>query len=252
MKKIKNIILATAATVALCSSSMAFAAAQDTFYGKVAVKGTRLAKNTLSVTAGKDPKAVTAKKAEGANFKYKLKSDTSFAGDVEVGYYFMENVRIGLAYSKYFNPSLKKTQEIDNNATQKVDNTIKSKINAHSLMLNGYVDVADLSMAKIFVGAGAGMSQVSAKVNFSASETDKANGNKVTNTSPSIKLKKSNNFAYKLTTGLAVEMAPNVYGEVFYAWEDLGKTKDYSGDLGKINKISVKGHTAGLGIRFDF
>ena len=194
----KKILLA-AATVATLASSCAYAA-EDTFYVKGQVGWDKL------------------NKVKG------LKSKNNVFLGLGVGYYVMDNVRADLTWDHYFDPKHKGT--ID-------EEKVKLKSKADTLMVNGFVDLFDVSVAKVFAGAGVGMSMISGKI---SDEDD------------SYKIKKKNNFAYAVHLGAATEFAPGVNGELTYSYKDLGKfktPKDYP-SLG-----SLKGHHVAAGVRFD-
>ena len=87
-----------------------------------------------------------------------------------VGYYVMDNVRADLTWDHYFDPKHKGT--IDGEK-------VKLKSKADTLMVNGFVDLFDVSVAKVFAGAGVGMSMISGKI---SDEDD------------SYKIKRKNNF----------------------------------------------------------
>ena len=123
----KKILLA-AATVATLASSCAYAA-EDTFY----VKG-QVAWDKLNKVKG-------------------LKSKNNVFLGLGVGYYVMENVRADLTWDHYFDPKHKGTASI--NGINRAITKLKSK--ADTLMINGFVDLFDVSVAKVFAGAGIGI-----------------------------------------------------------------------------------------------
>ncbi len=149
-----------------------------------------------------------------------------------VGYYVMDKVRADLTFDHYINSHHKGTATYNNN-TQVLDTKLKSQ--ADTLMINGFVDMFDVSVAKIFAGAGVGMSMISAKA------TD-AGSNDTT------KYKKKNNFAYALHLGASTEFAPGISGELTYSYRDMGKfkTPDNAPSLS-----ALKGHHIAAGVRFD-
>jgi opacity protein-like surface antigen len=206
-------IMLTAAAVATLSSSTALASMEDMFYVKVNGGWNKLSKVE------------------------KMKSENSYFGGLGVGYYVMDNVRADLTFDHYFEPKHKATKTV---AGDKITSTLKGKID--SLMLNGYVDLVDVSVAKVFVGAGVGMSQVSGKL-----ITVDTDPNPLTNISDSDNIKKKTNFSYALHVGASTEFAPGVNGELFYSYKDFGKTKKSE----EIKALSYKGHHVGVGIRFD-
>lgn len=195
----KKILLA-AATVATLASSCAYAA-EDTFYVKGQVGWDKL------------------NKVKG------LKSKNNVFLGLGVGYYVMDNVRADLTWDHYFDPKHKGT--IDGEK-------VKLKSKADTLMVNGFVDLFDVSVAKVFAGAGVGMSMISGKI---SDEDD------------SYKMKKKNNFAYAVHLGAATEFAPGVNGELTYSFRDMGKFKKNKDST--ISAPSLKGHHVAAGVRFD-
>ncbi|WHA07048.1 outer membrane beta-barrel protein [Candidatus Megaera polyxenophila] len=195
----KKILLA-AATVATLASSCAYAA-EDTFYVKGQVGWDKL------------------NKVKG------LKSKNNVFLGLGVGYYVMDNVRADLTWDHYFDPKHKGT--IDGEK-------VKLKSKADTLMVNGFVDLFDVSVAKVFAGAGVGMSMISGKI---SDEDD------------SYKIKKKNNFAYAVHLGAATEFAPGVNGELTYSFRDMGKFKKNKDST--ISAPSLKGHHVAAGVRFD-
>lgn len=195
----KKIIL-TATAAAVLSSTTALAAA-DMFYVKANVGWDKMTK-----------------------IKGLKSNNDAFAG-LGVGYYVMDNLRADLAYDHYFNPTFKGTIS---------GTSVKAKVRADSLLINGFVDLFDVSVAKIFAGAGVGMSMISAKLSDNA-------GN-------SVKLKKKNNFAYAIHLGASTEFAPGVNGELTYSYRDMGKFKTPTGSSSFGN---LRGHHVAAGVRFD-
>ena len=195
----KKILLA-AATVATLASSCAYAA-EDTFYVKGQVGWDKL------------------NKVKG------LKSKNNVFLGLGVGYYVMDNVRADLTWDHYFDPKHKGTINGEK---------VKLKSKADTLMVNGFVDLFDVSVAKVFAGAGVGMSMISGKI---SDEDD------------SYKIKKKNNFAYAVHLGAATEFAPGVNGELTYSYRDMGKFKKAKDS--NVSFSALKGHHVAAGVRFD-
>ena len=200
----KKILLA-AATVATLASSCAYAA-EDTFYVKGQVGWDKL------------------NKIKG------LKSKNNVFLGLGVGYYVMDNVRADLTWDHYFDPKHKGTVSIED--VKLSGAKLKSK--ADTLMINGFVDLFDVSVAKVFAGAGIGMSMISGKI---SDEDD------------SYKIKKKNNFAYAVHLGAATEFAPGVNGELTYSYRDMGKFKKAKDS--NVSFSALKGHHVAAGVRFD-
>ena len=196
----KKILLTTAAVLTLATSSAY--AAEDMFYVKGQVGWDKL------------------DKIKG------MKSNNNVFLGLGVGYYVMDNVRADLTFDHYVNPNHKGKYD-------GVSGT-KLKSQADTLMVNGFVDLFDVSVAKVFAGAGVGLSMISTKA--SATNLD------------SVKYKKKNNFAYALHLGASTEFAPGVNGELTYSYRDMGKFKTPK-DVTSLG--SLKGHHVAAGVRFD-
>jgi len=208
----KKLLIATAVSAVL--STTALAGTENMFYVKANVGG------------------IILNKAKDKYTGIKMKGKTAAIFDLGVGYYVMDNTRVDLTFVTPVNPEMKKTGK----ANDGVNTTVKHKGTIYALMANGYVDLFDISVAKVFVGAGVGWSQVKEKM------TDSANGN--------VSSKKKNNAAYQLTLGTAAEVAPGVNAEFAYRWIDFGKTKAKKGEEAN-GTTAYKGHNLLLGIRFD-
>ena len=203
----KKILLTTAAALTIATSTVY--AAEDTFYVKGQVGWDKLDK---------------IQKAKSTN--------DVFLG-LGVGYYVMDNVRADLTFDHYVNPTYK-ISTTENN----VKLTRKVKAHADTLMVNGFVDLFDVSVAKIFAGAGVGMSMLSGKATVNGSD----------GSTTSIKYKKKNNFAYAVHLGASTEFASGVNGELTYSYRNLGKMK---GPKNEKSVGTVKGHHIAAGVRFD-
>ena len=211
----KKIILAAAAATTILTSSAAFAGTEDAFYLKGNVGWNKMRDSTIRGS------------------KFKCKAENSFLLGLGVGYYLMDNVRFDLMFDHFFDPEMKHSFS---GASNKYSSKIKGEINA--LTINGYVDLFDVSIAKIFAGAGVGMAQVKDKFTLTSSPNDGTPAE-----TSSISSKKANNFTYALHLGASMEFAPGVNGDLSYSWKDFGKTKD--------TKVSFKGHNLVFGVRFD-
>lgn len=223
----KKLLLAAATSAAILSST-AFAAEENTFYLKLnagANKMDRIKVKTL------ESKAST-----------KLKSKMTPVLDLGAGYYIMDNVRADLTLGVVFNPEQKKS--VTDNSEKF---TVKSKANIMALMVNGYVDLFDVSVAKIFAGAGAGVARAKEKLSVSGKDHN--------DTDQKISYPSSNktNFAYQLTIGASTEIAPGVNAEIAYKWMDYGKSKfkKLKDSTTTIKGHKFKGHQVLAGVRFD-
>jgi opacity protein-like surface antigen len=198
-------VLLTAAAVSVLATSSAYAM-EDMFYVKANVGWAKL-------TDHKD-----------SDDKFKSKNDVHFG--VGAGYHVMDNARVDLTFDHFVNPTFKyKTEKV------------KGEVN--TLLLNGYFDVFSLDAMKVFVGAGVGLGQVSAKYSDSSD-------------SDSVKLKQKNTFAYAGYLGASYEFTQGVTGELSYSYRDMGKTKTAESKLGaKLKAVHFKGHHVTAGVRFD-
>ncbi|HJD54019.1 MAG TPA: porin family protein [Rickettsia endosymbiont of Proechinophthirus fluctus] len=184
-------------------------------------------------------------KPKGADFKLNnIKSNTGFTGEIGAGYYIMDNLRTDLTIGTVASSHLKKSKTYpDGNSF-----SVKNKPTIVSVLLNGYVDFVDLSMFKVFAGAGVGAAFVKEKINskdIKGGVTDIFNGT----------TKNKTNFAYQLSLGTSFEVAQGVKAELVYSWRDYGKTKNTTktidGDKVKFGGTHYKGHNLMVGLRFD-
>ncbi|WP_392505713.1 outer membrane protein [Rickettsia sp. 2024-CO-Wats] len=181
-------------------------------------------------------------KPKGADFE--LKSNTGFTGEIGVGYYIMDNLRTDLTIGAVASSHLKKSKTYPYGNSS----SVKNKPTIVSLLLNGYVDFVDLSMFKVFAGAGVGAAFVKEKINakdIKGGVTNTFNGTTKNNT----------NFAYQLSLGTSFEVAQGVKAELVYSWRDYGKTKNTTktidGNKVKFGGTHYKGHNLMAGLRFD-
>ena len=197
-------VLLTAAAVSVLATSSAYAM-EDMFYVKANVGWAKLT----------DYKPV-------AGVKFKSKNDIHFG--VGAGYHVMDNARVDLTFDHFVNPTFKYSEDGESSK-------VKGEVN--TLLLNGYFDVFTLDAMKVFVGAGVGLGQVSAKFTDSDGE--------------STKFKKANTFAYAGYVGAGYEFTQGVTGELSYSYRDMGKTKKIEG----AKAVHFKGHHVTAGVRFD-
>jgi opacity protein-like surface antigen len=209
-------ILLTSAAVAVLASSSAYAM-QDTFYVKAQAGWSKMSKVKVNGN------------------KFKSNNDMSFG--VGAGYHVMDNVRVDLTFDHFVNPTYKGENKNDKNLKLK----IKGDVN--TLMMNGFVDLFDADVAKVFAGVGVGVSQVKAKM------TATLDGKKLPE---SIKAKQKYNLAFAAYLGTSYEFTPGVTGELTYSYRDMGKTKKFKDSDGDTyGTLHYKGHNIGAGVRFD-
>jgi len=211
----KKILLTTAAAAVLATSS-AYAAEGD-FYGRANVGFSKFSEV----------------KTGGLKFK---SQNTGFLG-VAGGYYLMNNVRAELAIDRFFSPEHKHSKD---------KLKINSKAQITTLLVNTYVDLFDVSVAKIFAGAGVGIANT---------QVTSSMENETATTKQSIKLKKTANvFSYALHLGSSTEFAPGIYGELVYSYRDMGKPSKYKNKITGFTTPSIAhtSHNVAAGVRFDF
>ena len=199
-------VLLTAAAVSVLATSSAYAM-EDMFHVKANVGWAKL--------------------NDHKDLGYKLKSKNDVHFGVGAGYHVMDNARVDLTFDHFVNPTFKYAKDKVN---------VKTKGEVNTLLLNGYFDVFSLDAMKVFVGAGVGLGQVSAKATVSVNNVD----------TPA-KLKQKNTFAYAGYVGAGYEFTQGVTGELSYSYRDMGKTKKIEG----YKAVHFKGHHVTAGVRFD-
>lgn len=158
------------------------------------------------------------------------------AMEMGVGYDLMDNVRAEFVYGYQF-PITKK----GNGTLAGVANSsAKVKAKIQTLMVKGYVDVADLGMAQIFAGAGVGMAQISG-----VKHTDKKG-----NVESAYSEKKVSGFTYSLALGSAFDIDDSVKLDVQYNFQDFGKTSGKISNKPSIAKTKYNSHAIKAGVRF--
>ncbi|AFB26878.1 MULTISPECIES: outer membrane protein [spotted fever group] len=243
----KKLLLIAAASTALLTSGLSFA---DCDMNSSVASSTNSSMSSsvenqwyLKLNAG--GVIFNKTKPKGADFKLNnIKSNTGFTGEIGAGYYIMDNLRTDLTIGTVASSNLKKSKTYpDGNSF-----SVKNKPTIVSVLLNGYVDFVDLSMFKVFAGAGVGAAFVKEKINskdIKGGVTDTFNGT----------TKNKTNFAYQLSLGTSFEVAQGVKAELVYSWRDYGKTKNTTktidGDKVKFGGTRYKGHNLIAGLRFD-
>ncbi|ABV76850.1 outer membrane beta-barrel protein [Rickettsia rickettsii] len=244
----KKLLLIAAASTALLTSGLSFA---DCDMNSSVASSTNSSMSSsvenqwyLKLNAG--GVIFNKTKPKGADFKLNniKKSNTGFTGEIGAGYYIMDNLRTDLTIGTVASSNLKKSKTYpDGNSF-----SVKNKPTIVSVLLNGYVDFVDLSMFKVFAGAGVGAAFVKEKINskdIKGGVTDTFNGT----------TKNKTNFVYQLSLGTSFEVAQGVKAELVYSWRDYGKTKNTTktidGDKVKFGGTRYKGHNLIAGLRFD-
>ena len=237
--KNKILLFSTISVLAIPS----FAEEERTFYLKANVGANKM--NTVKETV------------EAINIKsIKQKSDiTPFFGG-GVGYYINNNIRTDITFD-YFSPSFKDAtgnlSYYDEYSYTGVA-AIERKASIYSWMFNSYIDLPITENIKVFIGGGIGLAQLKEKLrsSFKFTSVEGNNTNAQYELSESSSTKRTNNFAYSLTTGTVFPVATNVNFELAYSWKDFGKAKprkDADGDTP--TKNHYKGHNILVGIRFE-
>jgi opacity protein-like surface antigen len=199
----KNLLLVTIIAISLLFSVSSLAI-ENQFYLKAKVGANKMANIKLN--------------------DKKLKQNTAMFLGGGLGYYILDNVRTDLMFAWVANHQSKYSAGTNS----------KIKPQIATLMLNGYVDIVDISICEFFVGAGAGVGQLKNQIT-------KNNG-------VSVSSGKKNNLVYQLTLGVATKLAPGVKVEAAYSWKDFGSTKEIKNH---IKSLAYKGHNVSLGVRFD-
>ncbi|MCC8407029.1 MAG: porin family protein [Rickettsia endosymbiont of Sceptobius lativentris] len=236
----KKLLLIAAASTALLTSGLSFADCDMNSSVDSSMSSSMENQWYLKLNAG----GVIFNKTKPKGADFKLKSNTGFTGEIGAGYYIMDNLRTDLTIGTVASSHLKKSKTYPDGDSF----SVKNKPTIVSLLLNGYVDFVDLSMFKVFAGAGVGAAFVKEKINSKDIEggvTDTFNGT----------TKNKTNFAYQLSLGTSFEVAPGVKAELVYSWRDYGKTKNTTktiyGDKVKFGGTRYKGNNLMAGLRFD-
>ncbi|MDX1917461.1 MAG: outer membrane beta-barrel protein [Rickettsiaceae bacterium] len=239
-----NKLLTAVAAATLATSSFAN---EGTFYLRADAGLSYLPKQTLKFKDINDEDLIVNSKV-----KTQTKIKNNIVGALGVGYYLTDNIRSELVLSNHFGTTQKGTQSLEVGGFQKITSTIAVTPTITSITLKGLVDAYDFGAGKFFVGAGLGMSQVSAKAKYKTEEEIKVLGIKFNSTEEgSFKWKKQNNFSYLLTTGASFNVSDTVKFDVAYTYANYGKLnkiKDEEGESFKCN-YNLASHNVTAGIR---
>jgi len=179
------------------------------------------------------------------------KFTNGFAYSVGVGYKLKQNLRTELAYHGISN--LKYSANIDNNGA-KGSTAYKQKLQINALMANIIYDIQLPSSYSFnpYLGIGLGYAQLKpgeASINAS-------------NATVNYKAKKSNNFTYAISGGLAFHLNEQIMLDVGYKFQDFGKVKKFSSAKGPNlanykpyngkSGFKVRTHSMMAGIRYSF
>lgn len=245
----KKLLLIAAASTALLTSGLSFADCDMNSSVDSSTNSSMENQWYLKLNAG----GVIFDKAKPSNSSVKLKSNTGFTGNIGAGYYIMDNLRTDFTIGIVTNNHIKKSTNVSTSNSTVTTVSVKHKPTIVSALLNGYVDFIDVSMFKVFAGAGVGAALVKEKVNISTKTV--ANNNVISSTNFSGTTKNKTNFAYQLSLGTSFEVAQGVKAELVYSWTDYGKsktnTKNVAGNKVKFGGTRYKGNNLMAGLRFD-
>lgn len=163
---------------------------------------------------------------------------------IGVGYYVLENLRTDLTLEYYINPTFKGSIT---NHKDYGNQQMKNKLELGTLMINSYVDLFDIGISKFFIGGGVGIAKHKTKYHITGTSPDNEN------IDFRISTKKSNNFAYALSAGMAFRVFEFMNIDLTYSWKDFGKTNPKKNMAGEnmTKKVGYKGHNIALGLRID-
>lgn len=179
------------------------------------------------------------------------KFTNGFAYSVGVGYKLKQNLRTELAYHGISN--LKYSANIDNNGA-KGSGEYKQKLKINALMANIIYDIQLPSNYRFnpYLGVGLGYAQL---------KPDTASIN-VNNATVNYKAKKSNNFTYAISGGVAFHLNQQIMLDIGYKFQDFGKVKNLSSvqtpnassykDFTAKSGFKVRTHSMMAGIRYSF
>lgn len=170
--------------------------------------------------------------------------DRHIFGSVGFGYHFSDYVRGDI------NLGLLPGNKIDlATLTPGVDeSTARVRNSAHTLMVNGYVDLGTVVGVTPYLGAGIGMMR--SKYDFGLNYDDFA--------TPSVDVTASDNktqytFAYSLNAGLAYQISKNVVADLGYQYLSSPNAKYATIDSASAYSIrkGVDSHQIKVGLRYD-
>ena len=241
----KKLAIASA-IIALSSSVFAAGAAENSFYIKAGGAGSWGAEID---SANKVDLGVTSTDMGAMNF----------SGGVGFGYYLMDNIRAEVALSYVNGPKYEDLKSVFSDtatfitkmgvytpaATGKV--TIQNSGFVGSV--NGFVDVADMGAAKLYVGGGVGASYLESKITTSGFAEESEN--------QTAEFKKEFALSYNLGAGLSFEASPGMLLDFGYSYMDLGKPGKVNTSVGTLTTSdnwplgSLYSHNLNVGVRFS-
>ena len=179
------------------------------------------------------------------------KFTNGFAYSVGVGYKLKHNLRTELAYHGISN--LKYSANIDNNGAIG-SGEYKQKLQVNALMANIIYDIQLPSKYSFnpYLGIGLGYAQLKpGEASY-----------KINNATANFRAKKSNNFTYAISGGVAFHLNGQIMLDVGYKFQDFGKAKNLSSvqapkassykDFSAKPGFKVRTHSMMAGIRYSF
>lgn len=154
-----------------------------------------------------------------------FKSNLNVVGIVGLGYNLADNIRSDVSLERYFNWKYTGPQPLE---------AITARFKTDIMMLNFYMDVAEFKGYKMFLGMGAGTSNVNAHIKIRDPITNQLQGE--------IRYKQHDIFTYGFYAGTHYEFTPGSHAELMYSFKDLGLVVD---------SVKLKLHNITAGIRFD-
>jgi opacity protein-like surface antigen len=170
--------------------------------------------------------------------KRNLTGDLSLAA----GYYLNEIFRTEIEMSIYGEGKLE--SKFTSNYSDNFSKVIK-KHQISTIMLGGYADLFNLGTAKFFIGGKAGLANVKETIE---SKTVVSN---VLISQINYKNKRSNNFAYGITTGVTIPLSDKAKTDIAFGYNDFGKSKSLVKSGTQYGKTAYKSLNLEAGFRFD-
>jgi len=225
----KKIIIITASLLPLASVNADYSGYGDANHNRFYIKAGGSGSFFNKITAD-----------DGLKYKAKVIPGVN----IGVGYYILENLRTDLTLEYYINPTFKGSvtdhQDYGNQRH-------RAKLELGTLMINSYVDLFDIGISKFFIGGGVGIAKHKTKYHVIGTSPENEN------IDFRISTKKSNNFTYALSAGMAFPVLEFMNIDLTYSWKDFGKTNPKKNIEGEnmTEKVVYKGHNIALGLRID-
>ena len=185
----------------------------------------------------------------------------SLGGVFGAGYHLMDNIRGELSVSYVSGPTYKDLVAKTTTDAAKVFNAVSGQTSVGGSVslensgfvgfLSGFVDVADMGFAKVYVGAGGGGSYLETKITTVFINSGEKSETQTATYSQELAL------AWHAGGGIAFEVSPGVLFDVGYSYTYLGtpgKVKEATGTLTTSSTWDLKplaSHNLNLGVRFS-